>query len=68
MSPNGCRSSSGLKTRLGSNQQLLGPLDAALGVGGADVDTLVARLGLAIECPLEGGRQLRIDLAQEIDG
>ena len=54
------------QARLRCCQQLAGPLDAALGVGGTDVDALVARLSLAIQRPPEGGRQLDVDLAQEI--
>jgi predicted AAA+ superfamily ATPase len=62
------RIASGLESRLRCCQQLLGPSDAARGVGRADVDALVGCLGLAVQSPFEGGRQLGVDPAEQIDG
>ena len=56
-----------LESSLGPSEQLAGPANAARRPGRADVDALVARLGLAIERPLERRCQAGVDLAQEIN-
>jgi hypothetical protein len=56
-----------LQTRLSCGQKLTSPSDATRSVDLADIDALIASLGLAIERSLQRRRQAGIDPAEQIN-